>query len=616
MGFILDGIDSDSYDRTYSDPDLMRRILGYFRPQARPMTITTIALLLSALLDTSVPIIISRGLDAVVARPSTMGIISLSLGVIVMQSLAWVFNYLRQINSSRAMARVITQLAIDAFKAVTRHDLSFYDEQPTGKIVSRVTSDTQDFASTVNLAMNLMTEVAVVVFITIVALRINVILTLILLAMAPFVAILALSFRRLARKVTQNARRVMAKVNANIQESVAGIAIAKGFRQESRMYREFVALNKQAYGLNVVRGLTMNTIWPALNGTEGLALAVLLYYGGAHALSGVAASAGVAAPGSISVGDWFLFIQAMNYFWFPITSIASFWSQFQDGLSAAERVFALIDAEPRVIQRDALPVPRLQGRVEYRHVHLSYTGKEVVLPDFSLAIAPGESVALVGHTGSGKTSVARLLGRFYEFQGGQILVDGQDIRTFDLAQYRRQLGFVPQVPFLFSGTVLDNIRYGQPEASDAEVEAAARQVADGDWLSDLADGLRTDVGERGAQLSMGQRQLVALARVLLHDPAIFILDEATASVDPFTEVQIQEGLEVVMRHRTSLVIAHRLSTVRHAHRILVMRDGQIIEEGSHESLLAQGGHYAELYNTYFRHQSLEYIENARRLVEL
>jgi ABC-type multidrug transport system fused ATPase/permease subunit len=240
----------------------------------------------------------------------------------------------------------------------------------------------------------------------------------------------------------------------------------------------------------------------------------------------------------------------------------------------------------------------------------------VVLPDFSLAIAPGESVALVGHTGSGKTSVARLLGRFYEFQGGQILVDGQDIRTFDLAQYRRQLGFVPQVPFLFSGTVLDNIRYGQPEASDAEVEAAARQVADGDWLSDLADGLRTDVGERGAQLSMGQRQLVALARVLLHDPAIFILDEATASVDPFTEVQIQEGLEVVMRHRTSLVIAHRLSTVRHAHRILVMRDGRIIEEGSHESLLAQGGHYAELYNTYFRHQSLEYIENARRLVEL
>jgi ABC-type multidrug transport system fused ATPase/permease subunit len=295
--------------------------------------------------------------------------------------------------------------------------------------------------------------------------------------------------------------------------------------------------------------------------------------------------------------------------------IASFWSQFQDGLSAAERVFALIDREPRVIQTDARPVPRLKGAIEFRNVRLSYTGSEVVLPGFSLQIAGGETVALVGHTGSGKTSVARLLGRFYEFQGGQILVDGEDIRTFDLAQYRRQLGIVPQVPFLFSGTVLDNIRYGEPGASDQEVEAAARQVGDGDWLNDLPDGLQTDVGERGARLSMGQRQLVALARVLLHNPAIFILDEATASVDPFTEAQIQEGLELVMRNRTSIVIAHRLSTVRNVDRIIVMRQGQIIEEGNHDSLMAQGGHYAELYNTYFRHQSLEYIETSRRLAE-
>ncbi|MDI7274404.1 MAG: ATP-binding cassette domain-containing protein, partial [Anaerolineae bacterium] len=230
-------------------------------------------------------------------------------------------------------------------------------------------------------------------------------------------------------------------------------------------------------------------------------------------------------------------------------------------------------------------------------------------------VAAGEKVAIVGHTGAGKSSLARLVERFYEFQGGRILIDGRDIRSMDLAQYRRHVGIVPQEPFLFSGTLGENIRYSRPEATDEEVAAAARRIANGEWLDDLPAGLQTDVGERGARLSMGQRQLVALARVMLADPRILILDEATASVDPFTEAQIQEGLDVVMQGRTCIVIAHRLSTVRNADRIIVLRDGQIIEEGNHDSLLAAGGHYAELYNTYFRHQSLEYIEQARRLAD-
>ena len=215
----------------------------------------------------------------------------------------------------------------------------------------------------------------------------------------------------------------------------------------------------------------------------------------------------------------------------------------------------------------------------------------------------------MGHTGAGKSSVARLITRLYEFQEGELLVDGRDIRRLNLGQYRSRIGLVPQEPFLFSGTVVDNIRYGQPEATDAQVRHSAMRVGNGDWLADLPGGLDTDVGERGGSLSMGQRQLVALARVLLKDPAIFILDEATASVDPFTEAQIQEGLETIMRDRTAIVIAHRLSTVKHADRIVVMDHGQIIEEGTHDRLLAEGSHYAELYNTYFRHQSPEYIES-------
>ena len=234
------------------------------------------------------------------------------------------------------------------------------------------------------------------------------------------------------------------------------------------------------------------------------------------------------------------------------------------------------------------------------------------MEDFNLTIQAGETLALVGHTGAGKSSLGKLVARFYEFQGGQLLIDGQDIRSFDLDSYRGQLGIVPQTPFLFAGTVADNIRYGKPDATDEEVVNVASRVGGGDWLAALPQGLATPIGEEGKGISMGQRQLVALARVLLQNPAVLILDEATASVDPLTEAQIQEGLNVVLQDRTAIVIAHRLSTIKSADRIIVLRKGQIIEEGSHAALMARGGHYAELYDTYFRHQSLEYIESWRK----
>jgi ATP-binding cassette, subfamily B, bacterial len=386
--------------------------------------------------------------------------------------------------------------------------------------------------------------------------------------------------------------------------------VAKSFRQEAAIYTDFAANNDQAYSVGLRRGLTLNTIFPILGVASGLGTAVLIYAGGLSVQAG-----------AISAGEWYLFMQAVGFFWWPFTSIASFWSQFQDGLAAAERVFALIDAEPHVVQTAAEPVAGLTGRIAFEHVGFTYTpvatearGTEIVLSNFDLEIRPRETVALVGHTGAGKSSVARLIMRFYEFQGGRITVDGRDIRRLDLAEYRRNVGLVPQEPFLFSGSVRDNVRYSRPDAADEEVLAAASRIGGGDWVADLPAGLDTDVGERGANLSMGQRQLVALARVLLKDPAILILDEATASVDPFTEAQIQEGLATLMQDRTAIVIAHRLSTVKHADRIIVMDHGRIIEEGAHADLLARGGHYAELYNTYFRHQSLEYVEGLQALM--
>ncbi|MCG8478108.1 MAG: ATP-binding cassette domain-containing protein, partial [Spirochaetales bacterium] len=252
----------------------------------------------------------------------------------------------------------------------------------------------------------------------------------------------------------------------------------------------------------------------------------------------------------------------------------------------------------------------ISGSIEFDRVTFAYSDKETVLENFSLTIEAGQTVALVGHTGAGKSSIARLITRFYEFQSGEIRIDGEDIRSLDLARYRRHIGLVPQSPFLFSGTVGDNIRYGLPDATSEAVRWAASHVGRGDWLDDLAAGLETDVGERGSSISLGQRQLVALARVLLKDPAIFILDEATASVDPFTEAQIQEGLDSVMSGRTAIVIAHRLSTVKSADRIVVLDGGTIIEDGTHTDLLTADGHYAQLYNTYFRHQAMEYIEGS------
>lgn len=602
MGFIMDGLDAEAYDRQYDDRELVQRILVYFRPQGVRMAIVAVAVVASALLDTGLPILLSRALDEWQLAPDTFNPLTAAALLTLVASLGWVFNAVRQWLSAEAVGNVTLAMREDAFDAVTKRDMSFYDQFPSGKIVSRVTSDTQAFSEVVRLSINLLSQLLLIVILIGYLFTINIEMTLILLALAPFIILVAMQFRRIARETVTKSRRILATVNSHIQESISGIGVAKTFRREQMIYDEFMAVNKQVYSVNLRTGVVFSSIFPILNTLAGVGTAALVWFG-----------VNLARGESLTAGEWFLFIQGLALFWFPLTSISSFWSQFQLGLAAGERVFALLDAESKVVQTDDIKLETLKGEIRFEQVDFAYKPEEPVLQNFSLTIHAGETLALVGHTGSGKSSITKLITRFYEFQDGHIYVDGQDVRTLELNAYRSKIGVVTQTPFLFDGTVRENIRYGKPDANDDEVAEIARQVAGGDWVHALPNGLDTEVGERGSNLSMGQRQLVALARVLMQNPSIFILDEATASVDPLTEALIQEGLEMVLRGRTSIVIAHRLSTIKSADRIIVLNKGAIIEEGSHDALMIGGGHYAELYNTYFRHQSLEYIENARAL---
>jgi len=603
MGF-FDGLDAEKYDRTYTDKVLFKRIISYFKPQWKGLAIVSLLTLAIAGAGSLLPIIVSRGVDLLKGIPNLWAMVAVGGAVLVIGLSIWFFNWGLRRLMAVTIAEVVAALAIDAYSASVEHDLSFYDEFPSGKIVSRITSDTRDFGELVSLVTDVASQIIEAGILAVVLFTIEWHLTLYIFALIPIVAIFAVVYRNIARKATRQGFRAMANVNSTIKETVSGIAVAKNFRQEAGIYNEFMDANNISYTVNVRRGLALSVVFPTLNALAGVATGVMVFTGGLSAIKGI-----------VTVGAWYLFIISLDRFLYPMMNITSFWTSIQNGLSASERVFALIDTPTRVVQTVSDPVPPLKGEIIFENVAFHYKETEQILAGFNLKIAAGENIAIVGHTGAGKTSIAKLIARFYEFQSGRLLVDGHDIRSFDLAEYRRHLGVVSQVPFLFSGTVEENIRYARPQVKQSDILALAKKIGDGEWLETLPQGLASEVGERGARLSMGQRQLVSLMRVLVQQPNIFILDEATASIDPFTEWQIQQALNLILQQATSILIAHRLSTVKSADRIIVMDHGAIIEEGNHNSLLAGGGHYATLYNTYFRHQSLDYVEKSRELLK-
>lgn len=598
------GLEAEQYDRLYKDKDLLNRITKYFRPYRRQMVIVTLFLTLTAFTYAAIPLMTSIAITNLETNREPIYLVFIIISIFSLNCLAWIFNYFRQKYSSMVIGNIVLDLRQDANAAVLDRDLSFFDKNPIGKIVSRMNTDSRDFGQIVELTMQVLSSLFMIGLLLVVMFFINLFLALIFMISIPAFFIVAFTYRKVARRMTLLGQRALASVNAYVKESFSGIQIAKTFRQERKLYDKFKEVNNQSYDVNLKKGFVLVSIFPALAVVQGIVLTLIIYFGGNFVIRG-----------ELSVGDLYLFLQSLSMLFFPLLVIAAFWPQLQLGLAASERIFALIDNLPAVVQNDNRKPEKFKGEIEFRNLSFHYDEGKEVFKNFSLTIHPGESVAIVGHTGAGKSSLAKLLARFYEFQGGDILIDRISIRDFDLKEYRKQIGIISQTPFLWATTLLNNVKYGVDSATEKEVTDALDKAGGTDWVKDLNYGLSTYVGERGSLISMGQRQLIVFARTLLQDPSILILDEATASVDPFTETRIQDAFEKTIKGRTSIIIAHRLWTVRHVDRIIVLDHGNIIEEGSHDELMARGGKYANLYNTYFRHQSLEYIEKIKNICE-
>ncbi|MBI9034455.1 MAG: ABC transporter ATP-binding protein [Bacteroidales bacterium] len=603
MGF-FSGLGQEDYDRQYQDKVLIKRISAYFKPFIRNIVFIMGMILVISAGSALQPILISNALDKMNETPGMEIIIYLTSIILFIGVFIWFANFIRRRITVKTIADVILNLSKDAYQASVYHDLSFYDRISSGRIVSRITSDTRDFGQMVVFLTDLISQIFELLLLSVVLIRIEWRLFLYVLAFVPFVFLIAIMYRKAARRVTRQGMQAMAEVNSTIKETVSGISVAKNFRQEASIFEDFKEANLLSYKVNVNRGLVLSIVFPTLSGIMGIATAIIVYAGGM-----------TVAQGIISAGAWYLFLLSVDRFMFPIMNLASFWTQIQSGLSASERVFGLIDAESSVSQLANHPISSIEGVIEFKDVDFYYKSEEMVLDKFNLKISKGENLAIVGHTGAGKSSIAKIIARYYEFQKGTIEIDGKDIRSINLERYRNQIGIVSQTPFLFSGTILENIRYAAKGITTNEILTVSNSIGNGDWLDSLPNGLQTEVGERGALLSMGQRQLIALMRVLVQKPGIFILDEATASIDPFTEKQIQASIDLILSNSTSILIAHRLSTIKSADRIIVLEEGKIVEEGNHLKLLGKNGLYSNLYNSYFRHQSLEYVEEAGKYRE-
>ncbi|MFW9924246.1 MAG: ABC transporter ATP-binding protein [Candidatus Thorarchaeota archaeon] len=595
------GRSEEEEERKFTDRELTIKMYNYISPYKKAIIITTIIIVINTIISLAPPYIIGKLLDYAIITldKKTIGIV---IGLVIANGLAsiltWLLGeYLRYVITIKAISNSIRDLRMDMFDKLQQHDFRFFDSHITGKIMSRVMNDTDTLRDTLFFVTQLIGNVLLIVASAGILFYLNWKLALVSMAMTPIIFLVMFIYRKIVRRTMLDWRKTVAKVNAAMGESISGIAVSKSFSREKRNIEDFQKINDENFKASFKRALTFATLWPIITILQIIVLVALYLYGGQLVIFNM----------TITPGELYSFTLYLWRFFFPLTQVANFYSQYQAGLAALERIFGLISIESEVKQIENPKIlPEFRGEIEFKNMNFWYKENEPVFENFSLKIEPGEKVAFVGHTGAGKTTLASLISRFYEIKGGQILIDGVDLRELNIEWYRKQVALVLQDSFLFSGSIKDNIKFGRiwDNPIDDEIYNAARAVQATEFIEDFPDGFETDVLERGKRLSTGQRQLVTFARALLADPKILILDEATASVDAYTEAMIQDALEIIMKGRTSIVIAHRLSTIKNVDKIVMIENGKIVEIGNHDNLLLKGGKYAELYETYFKHQSV------------
>ncbi|NTU80058.1 MAG: ABC transporter ATP-binding protein [Chloroflexales bacterium] len=496
--------------------------------------------------------------------------------------------------------RALRRIREDTFEQIHRLSMGYYANNEAGNIMSRITSDTDTIQQVLGFALlSVVSGVLQLVITGGLMLTTNLPYALLSLSVVPFMAFATLYFSSQARRAFRKSRQEMGSVNAGLQESIAGVREVQAFNREDESIEQFRRANAANRDANIRAASFTSALNPVLEALGYVAIAIVVVVGALSALRGEP----LLGTAVISLGTVFAFIQYVQRFNQPIQQIAVLWTNIQSAVAGGERIFGLLDVEPEIVDApEAQELPPIKGRVVFDDVRAEYKAGEPVLRGVSFSAEPGQTVAIVGPTGAGKTTIINLIPRFYDVTGGSVRIDGHDVRAVTQASLRRQIGIVLQDSFLFSDTVMSNIRYGRIGASDEEVVAAAKLASAHDFIERLPKGYQTVLGERGAGLSQGQRQLIAIARAALASPRILILDEATSSVDTRTERLIQAAFDQLLDGRTSFVIAHRLSTIRNADQVLMVQAGQIVERGTHDELLARRGAYYELYMSQFRRE--------------